>query len=170
MKYLKLFEDVENYKTFSNLHYELIKFLKKLEVSDYSVVSPFYDRDNKKGIAIAFQYKDKRWGKRTIFSIRISEASDNKMKELLVKPKIKVKVDYYEITAREKISDEEFVLLLCEFINEVFKKYSYFYKFNNTAYHHKINDFFINTTNIPDIITELNEDFYLYINTKKYNI
>jgi len=167
MKYIRLFEEIENVKTISNLHYELALFLRKFETDEYHVISNFYERGEKNGVALAFQYKGKKWGPQTIFSIRITEVSDNKLKELLIKPKLKIKIDYYESVTR--YVDDGFGFLLRDFISEIFKKYSYFNKFIK-QYANKIGNFYINIKDIQNIVNELNENFELFISTKKYNL
>lgn len=162
MKYIKAYEKIGNVETASNLYSELVRFLRKIKEPDYFVVENFFERGMRnKGLALSVQHKD-RWGPRTVFTIRIMEVSDNKLKELSIKPKLKILIDYH-------VYNDIFGLFLFNFISDAFRKYSYFNKKHN-LYTHSTEDFFINTIDISNIINELNEEYEIYVNVNKYNL
>jgi hypothetical protein len=158
-----------------NLHWELCNWLSKFDTKIYSVNRNYYERGEKKGIALSFQERTPKSGiyggptRTTIFTIRISNVKD---KQLRAKPieKIKVNVDYGFDSSQ--MIDKILVESIKEFIVKTLEKYSYFNKktpnWSNKQY---VNyDFYVNISNVDNIMNDLNNDFQFYMDSKKYNL
>jgi len=168
MKYIKTYEELEDFSSNEyNIHFQLVDFLRNLKEPSYSYSANHYEKGEKKGVAVALKYStnDLRYSPEALFSIRIMEVSDNKLKDYKYSPKLKIRIRKYN----NYIRNNEFGSILYDFIIELFKKYSYFNNSKSMMYYN-INDFFINTKDIPDIMRELNENFEIYRDTKKYNL
>jgi hypothetical protein len=181
MKYLKAFEDLgdEFDSQEYNIYRQLVSFLTNINRAFFSpeslkVIGNYsergFGRSKKNGTAIALQYKDPkehRFSFQTIFSIRIMNVSDKKLRDYRFSPKLRIRIDKYKNISN---NTNELVIFLYEFIVETFKKYSYFNKYSDQIYH-RITDFYINTKDVPNIMKELNyDDFEIYKNAKKYNL
>ena len=171
MKYIKTYESLESE---SKLHALLCSFLKKIEkTSKFELKTTFYERGEKgTSEALSFNvFKNNRtWSDKSspAFSIRVSPVGDKQLRDESVKPKIKVLINscYYH-------PDEDTIPFLLKFIKETFRKYSYFMK-DDPSYTFGPNAsktyFFINTSDINNIMGELNDNFEMWMNTQKYNL
>lgn len=181
MKYLKTFEkyDPDLYDP-DNGYFKklLINFLINNKPADFKVSPSFYERDEK-DYAIALTNIDARKGylyrqDKPVLTIRLLRVNDKKLRDQKTKPKLKISLKTcYDTTG---IANKDFVDIFILFLCDIFKKYSYFNKVQKYAYvnynSNKRNyEYYINTSDIDNIINNLNEfDFEAYKNMKKYNI
>ena len=171
MKYIKEFEIYDpNLKDPDNAYFQrlLIKFLNRIKTDDFTISTNFYERDNDKP-AIALNSVDARKGYRykedkPVLTIRVLNVSDKQLRKEKTKPKFKILLKtFYDTTG---ITDQNFLNILIEFLNETFTKYSYWNIKRGSFY-----EYFINTSNVDNIENEFdNLDIELYKNMKKYNI
>jgi len=174
MKYIKTFEnyynteyDSDNFKKF------LIKFLERVKNNNFTVATSFSERDEEES-AIALKTVDIRKNysfreDKPILTIRVLQVNDKKLRDKL-KTKFKIYIKTcYDTTG---IADQEFVDVLIEFLDIIFKKYSYWSKKNWCYNYNKINyEYYINTSNINNIIKNLDDvDLELYKNIRKFNL
>lgn len=172
MKYIKTYEVINE----PDLYWLLCKFLEKIKTDNFSIIKNFYERTEKKGVALAFlsKYKSDRDVYEKAFTIRILQVNDKQLRDSDVKPKLKIHLNCgYDDTY---LKDRPFIVSLEEFIISIFEKYSYFnkkrnmYLYSYTQGNKFSYDFYINTSDIEKIINELNNNFEMFMDTKKYNL
>jgi len=145
------------------LHNELCVFLEDNKGTEYSV-SPKFNNDI---TALSFDKISSKWSSSTLFVIKMSFVNDNKLKNDQLKTKFKLTID----TSYTNTKNDEFVFNLIKYLNEIFKSHSYFNK-SDKHYNHGYNyTFFINTSEIDNIIEDLNIDnFKIFNDSNKYNL
>lgn len=172
MKYLKKFEKYDpNLKDPDNAYVQIliINFLNRIKTDDFAVKT-FYERDNDKE-AIALNIVDNRQGYRyredkPVLTIRVLQVTDKKLRNIKTKSKFKIYLNTFYDTTR--VADQIFLDALIEFLKTTFTKYSYW---NNDRYNSGKYEYFIDTSNIDNIETELNDfDIEVYKSMKKFNI
>ena len=68
-------------------------------------------------------------------------------------------------------NEKEIITVLKDFMNDVLTRHSFSSKKSDDWYNHQDSvDFFINTSEIDNIVKELNNDFEYYQTMKKYNL
>jgi hypothetical protein len=161
MKYLKTYENIN-----PDLHELLCNFLDKMKTDEFTV-SRYYRERGKNGYSIALGFINKTFkSSYALFTLRVSQVNDKQLRNKLIKNKIKISLDNHKILNwQNSIPNKEYILNLIDFITDTFKKYSYFNKIDTYK-----NDFYINTSDIQKIMNVLNNDFDLYVSTKKYNL
>jgi hypothetical protein len=167
MKYIKTFENKE-----LNLHLMMCDFLSKINDKEYLVTRFFYYRGMTEGNTLAFKRYENYPRENTypIFSITFKDVNDTKLRGVANKPKMKVIVNYeYDMAG---VKDVQFVSMLKDFIVDVFTKYSYFHKKRDKYYRKDFcsHDFYINTSEISNIMNDFENEFDFYVNTRKYNL
>ena len=160
MKYIKKFESIDK----ASLHFLLCNFLEKVKIDDFSVNRNYYNG----AIAFMCKYKSGRTTTYPIFVIRLLPVNDKQLRDSEVKTKMKVFFDCcYDDSF---VEDKQFISSLKDFISDTFKKYSYFNK-QQICYNVGIRyDFFIHVSDVEKIMNELNNDFEMYVDSKKYNL
>ena len=167
MKYIKKYESIDK----SSLHFLLCNFLEKIKIGDFSVNRNYYQRGEKHGVAIAFmcKYKSSKTTTHPVFVIRLLPVNEKQLRDSDVKTKMKVFIDCcYDAY----VEDTQFLSSLKDFIVDTFKKYSYFNK-KQICYNVAVSfryDFFIHVSDVEKIMNELNNDFEMYVDSKKYNL
>jgi len=169
MKYIRLFEQNKN-----QLKKEITNWLSRIKPNDnYKVKSEHFIRGEQNGITMMFDTsRATYYGGYPLFVIRISEVSDKKQKELKIKTKLKIQLDYrFATQSSSKEFDDDFVTHLKDFMKDIFTKYSYFNKKIPNYYSSGMSgyDIFINVNDIENIVSEF-DNFNIYIDSKKYNI
>lgn len=163
MRYIKTFEGLVDKPIFLRLL--LVKFLSKTITSPNLLIHTNLRDRNQLDYVEYITIKDKRYN--TIFQLNTNYLKDKKSKSDSVKHKQKIRVQLVTYYSKPVESDKEFVSLLEEFIIDVFTKHSFFVK---KYYRNDCHDFYINTSDIDNIMNELNTDFEYYQSMKKYNL
>lgn len=172
MKYIKEFEGAVETPDF--LRSLLVNSLHKI-IDKSSLIIFFHNKNDqyKPEYVETVDIRQER-SHNIVFQINMNYLKDNKLKLDPVKHKQKIKVQLisYDIVKGTALEiEKELVLLLKDFIIDIFTKHSFFSKKSNDWYGHQdINDFFINTVEIDSIMKELNNDFEYYKTMKKYNL
>lgn len=174
MKYIHTFEQVND-----DLKILLYNFLKKVTPPEIEIRNHYFDRydkdinRNENGSAIALKSFDSRknMSYRTdvkVLVIDICPVNDKQLRKERHKTKMKITIISYDLI---NLNQSDFINELTVFIEEILKKYSYFYKRTPTYRNGKIsvNDYFINTFDIENIKNDL-EEFDTWSTAKKYNL
>ena len=171
MKYIKEFENiVENPEFLKSI---LSKFLEKVIASSTLII---FTRDNNQYQPEYIESVSIRQ-KRTynnFFQINMNYLKDNKLKLDPVKHKQKVRIQlisYNSGLPSLSENEKEIITVLKDFMNDVLTRHSFSSKKSDDWYNHQDSvDFFINTSEIDNIVKELNNDFEYYQTMKKYNL
>lgn len=109
-----------------------------------------------------FDYQNK------FFDAKFFHLNDTKMREIPLYKREKMGISF-QYTFRHLHKETEYCTQLSTFLTNVMKKYSYFTKDNsymaNTLY-----TFYIKTTDTENILSEIKNDFQLYVDMNKYNM
>ena len=173
MKYLKKFEKYNpNLKDPDNAYFQrcLFSFLNRIKTDDFALKSGYYE-DGNAHPAIVLNIVDNRQGYRyrkdkPVLTIRVLQVTDKQLRNIKTKSKFKIYLNTFYDTTR--VADQIFLDALIEFLKTTFTKYSYW---NKDRYNSGKYEYFIDTSNIDNIETELNDfDIEVYKNMKKFNI
>lgn len=170
MRYIKTYEEIN-----TDLRVLLCNFLSKNIPTGVNLIRYHTERDmNKNTVALALKTFDERKNipYRTSVDalvIEICPVNDKQLRKEKIKPKLKVTIIPYRL---DNLNEKDFISNLTKFIEDIFKKYSYFYK-RTPAYtgYNKLSttDFYINTSDIENIMSDL-EHFEMWVDTNKYNL
>jgi len=172
MKYIQTYEQLN-----IDLRASLYKLLKRISPSDIHIdyyTNNRFDKDiGKNDSALVLRTFDIRKNISyrediNALVINISQVNDKQLRKERNKPKMKISVIPYDI---KNSSEKEFITNLTEFIVKTLKTYSYFNKTKITHMNNKlsINDYYINTSDVENILRDL-EELDLWLTTKKYNL
>lgn len=173
MKYIKTYEQISITQT--DLRALLCDFLSKNIPTGINLIRHHTNEPemNKYSTALALKSYDERKNISyrspiTALVIETSPVSDKQLRKETIKSKLKITVIPYALI---NLHEREFISKLTDFIEEIFKKYSYFYKrkpmfrFNRIS----VNDYYINTSDIDSIMNDL-QYFDVWLNSNKYNL
>jgi len=164
MKYIKTYE-VYSDDIRENLRLSIGKWLDKIKPTNSSMNWSSYERGYSE-TGVALKLKPSRYIGYDALIVRVENVIDKKLigREI---SKLKVIVD-----CRIDEIDSPEIVDINGFLIDVFKKYAYFYKKDQKYRGTKFlkYGFFINVSDIDKILKDLNDDFELYIDTKKYNL
>ena len=180
MKYIKLFEELKNSDLFI-LKNHICTFLEniKLETSRefrMAVDRSYYDRFDKhnlNSLALRATYGYTKFGRTDdqLLTVKINNVQDKKQKENSTK--FKITFDFCYDSNRDtaaRRSTKDFMDGLLYFTTIIFNKYKYYVK-KNPYPENKQLTYFINSSDIQNIIQDLTkENFEFIVNAKKYNL
>lgn len=171
MRYLKTYEQLNTSSEVKDL---LCRFLGKNIPTGVNLIWHNTERDmNKNTVSLALKTYDIRKNISYRDSVKalvieICPVNDKQLRPERIKSKLKISILPYALL---NLHEKEFISKITEFIEDVFKKYSYFYKRTPTYKYDRlsINDYYINTSDIDNIMNDL-KDFEIWSDTNKYNL
>lgn len=178
MKYLKTFEDIHPLLyDIHDIQYDTLKlligkWLDKIKPENYSVDYSWFNRGNKIPSIALNGSLGTRKSSYPVFTIGFTGVKDKKQRENSKIIKQKVHLDFtYDINSQSD-ANIDFVNTLRGFLVDIFKRYSYFDKKKDYYWNRNLEmyDYYILTEDIPNIMKDLENDFEIYSDAKKYNL
>lgn len=167
MKYIKKYEMIYDIEDF-DINY----FIHELGDTIDKIIKDFPLLKTEKGtVYLRLKQRDKRTNVKykiydTFLTIKQYHLKDKKIRDISLsdRQKIRIHIDY----TTSHIMDKEMPLNIINFLMDIFKRNSYFHQVSK--WDKRYNDFFIDKSKIPEILSEIENNLDLFISTSKYNL